>query len=165
VKGLAARNLSMRLPWIPIDSRQRSMRQLRFIRESPWSDFPIFSASFLRLSEASPAARQVDPGVASQDLIARLRGVLQGVMLRRTTATRDAHGAPILSLPRRRSATEALAFDELEQDFYSALLQRSQTRFDAYLSAGKASPPLSWVWGEEHRGSYRRKSPFDSPAA
>ncbi|KAJ1474052.1 P-loop containing nucleoside triphosphate hydrolase protein [Baffinella frigidus] len=113
-------------------------------RESPWSDFPVFSAAFLRPQATTPQAQGVFPAPrpgraeeAAEDVMSRLRGVLRGVMLRRTVHTLNHTGVPILSLPKRSTTTEILSFSAYEQDFYGALMQRSQTKFDQYMSAGK----------------------------
>jgi DNA repair protein RAD5 len=69
--------------------------------------------------------------------LGELRGALEPLMLRRTKATRDATGAPIVQLPPRVTHVEWLLFSDEERDFYDALRTQSKVRFDTFVAEGR----------------------------
>ena len=64
--------------------------------------------------------------VGGSGRLALLQRCLRPLMLRRTKATRDAQGNPILSLPERKHSTLTVPFSPEEEDFYTALHSRSE---------------------------------------
>jgi DNA repair protein RAD5 len=105
---------------------------LRFLRLSPWSD----SGWWRRMVEA-PYARG-DPAP-----MRRLRDTLRAVLLRRTKATRDADGRPIVALPPRREVLVEVDLAPEERDFYEALQLHSQEEFRVRRGALRASPRVT----------------------
>ena len=57
-------------------------------------------------------------------------------MLRRTYASKDSHGQPIVSLPQRDVVVQRIAFTPAEQDFYAQLLQRTRAVFNEFVLQG-----------------------------
>lgn len=86
---------------------------LRFLRHEPWCE-----PAWWREAVARPHARG-DPRA-----LARLRLVLQPLLLRRTKATRGGDGEPIVALPPRTVHTVEIDLSDAEREFYDALLAR-----------------------------------------
>lgn len=98
---------------------------LHFLKEDPWADIGWFNTVILKpFEKGDPIA------------LGRLKAVLHPLMLRRTKDMNDEDGAKILELPPRIEETLRLTFSETERDFYEALYNRSQTRFEAFVKEG-----------------------------
>jgi DNA repair protein RAD5 len=83
---------------------------LHFLREDPWSDIGWWSTVIARpFEQGEPRA------------LARLKAVLQTLMLRRTKDMKDSKGTSILELPPRIEETLELEFSDVERDFYRVL--------------------------------------------
>ena len=54
-------------------------------------------------------------------------------MLRRTYASKDSHGQPIVALPQREVIVQRVAFSPAEQEFYVQLLQRTRAVFNEFV--------------------------------
>ena len=57
-------------------------------------------------------------------------------MLRRTYASKDRHGQPIVALPQREVIVQRVAFSPAEQEFYAQLLQRTRAVFNEFVLQG-----------------------------
>ena len=57
-------------------------------------------------------------------------------MLRRTYASKDSHGQPIVALPQREVIVQRVAFSPAEQEFYAQLLQRTRAVFNEFVLQG-----------------------------
>lgn len=104
---------------------------LHFLRLSPLGDYPYWSRAIL-----TPLTDRRDAASMTAAL-AELRAALEPLMLRRTKATRDARGAPIVLLPPRVTNVEWLLFSNEERDFYDALRTQSKVRFDTFVAEGR----------------------------
>ena len=93
---------------------------------------------FLRVPGPAQSLAAWRKAVGGSGRLALLQRCLRPLMLRRTKATRDAQGNPILSLPERKHRTLTVPFSPEEEDFYTALHSRSKVQFDAYMAQGKA---------------------------
>lgn len=98
---------------------------LHFLKEDPWADIGWFNTVILRPFEKGDAVA-----------LNRLKAVLHPLMLRRTKDMKGSDGAQILELPPRIEETLRLQFSETERDFYEALYNRSQTKFEAFVKEG-----------------------------
>ena len=58
------------------------------------------------------------------------------VMLRRTYASKDSRGRPIVALPAKEVIVQRVAFTPAEKEFYSQLLQRTRAMFNEFLVQG-----------------------------
>ena len=58
------------------------------------------------------------------------------VMLRRTYASKDSRGRPIVALPAKEVIVQRVAFTPAEKAFYSQLLQRTRAMFNEFLVQG-----------------------------
>lgn len=68
----------------------------------------------------------------------RLQVVLQAIMLRRTK-TQIINGKPILNLPDRSVAVVECEFDAEEQQFYTAVVDRTELTLNKYAKSGTLS--------------------------
>jgi DNA repair protein RAD5 len=68
----------------------------------------------------------------------RVHDVLRPLLLLRKKTTIDASGKPIVSLPPATIRTVELEFSETERDFYMAIYRRCKTKFDEFVSSGRA---------------------------
>jgi DNA repair protein RAD5 len=104
---------------------------LHFLRLSPLGDYSYWSKAIL-----TPLADRRDaPSMTAA--LTELRAALEPLMLRRTKATRDATGAPIVLLPPRVTNVEWLLFSDEERDFYDALRTQTKVRFDTFVAEGR----------------------------
>ena len=124
---------------------------LKFLRHEPWCD-----ASFWRnaITNGSSAEKEKETtneddadGSSSQELattadFSRVRRVLYPLILRRTKDTLSEDGTPILTLPPIDHQLVNVTLSPAEREFYNALLERSQSVFEGFISSGTASK--SW---------------------
>lgn len=100
---------------------------LHFLKEDPWADY-----SWWRRMISEPFEQQDDRGLA------RLKAVMNPLLLRRTKSMLDTDGRPILELPTRHEHVILLDLSDIERDFYDSLHSRSKTRFDGFIAQGLA---------------------------
>ncbi|KAL3756862.1 hypothetical protein ACHAWU_005124 [Discostella pseudostelligera] len=123
---------------------------LKFLRHEPWC-----GAAFWRNAITDPVA--VCNGNSSDEINAnddtkdfssiaafgRVRRLLAPILLRRIKSTLTADGTPIITLPPIDYSVVHVTLSTPEREFYNALLERSQSIFEGFLSAGTASK--SWL--------------------
>ncbi|KAL7540398.1 hypothetical protein ACHAXR_010079 [Thalassiosira sp. AJA248-18] len=132
---------------------------LKFLRHEPWSEATFWKNAITNsLSGASTGAGNASTMVKEDDTAAkkesssgklvasaafgRVRRVLAPIILRRTKDTLTEDGTPILSLPPIDFSLVNVTLSPPEREFYSALLERSQSVFEGFLKSGTASK--SW---------------------
>ena len=98
---------------------------IRFLRIAPYNDETRFNADFTK-----PLKGQGQKG--KDKAMRQLQVLLKAILLRRTKDSKI-DGEPILKLPPRTTEITHAIFDEEQQDFYNALEQRTQLRFNRYL--------------------------------
>ena len=103
---------------------------LRFLQAAPWSEHAHWKARIL-----DPLAGGTPVAVRAAQMA--VRAILRPVMLRRRKSTRDSEGRPIVDLPPKTLTVVPVKLSPAERDFYDALYQRSKTRFDAFVAAGR----------------------------
>eukprot|EP01105_Mastigella_eilhardi_P020217 TRINITY_DN4797_c0_g1_i6.p1 TRINITY_DN4797_c0_g1~~TRINITY_DN4797_c0_g1_i6.p1 ORF type:complete len:660 (+),score=174.99 TRINITY_DN4797_c0_g1_i6:102-2081(+) len=100
----------------------------RFLRVHPWCYYSIWSKNI-----GKPLSEKHDLRALSL-----VQTILHPILLRRTKDMRNRDGTPIVDLPEKDVSTIYLTMTSEEEDFYNALLQRSQTKFAAYVAEGTA---------------------------
>ena len=101
---------------------------LEFMHAEPWSLPRVWR-------ELVTAKMLEDPVAATQSVVR----ICSRTMLRRTKATTDPDGAPLLVLPPRKDAIHWLDLRADERERYDALYVASKREFDALVRAGKAA--------------------------
>ncbi|KAK9831907.1 hypothetical protein WJX81_008001 [Elliptochloris bilobata] len=104
----------------------------RFLKYEPYSKHAAFKTLLKEPLQSSPALGTK-----------RLRTVLQGMLLRRTKATRI-DGQPVVDLPERRVLLQRIAFSPPERAFYDCLQKESASQLKA-LEAGTGGGNPSYV--------------------
>ncbi|KAG0224670.1 DNA helicase rad5 [Actinomortierella wolfii] len=111
----------------PIQNKLEDLFSLvHFMRAEPWSNFS-FWRTFITIPFESKDKDKALKVVTS---------VLEPLVLRRTKATKDENGNPIVMLPERKIEIEYLDFSEQENDIYQALFRDGKTKFNHYCAAG-----------------------------
>lgn len=103
---------------------------LHFLQVTPWSSWAFWNRGIV----ANLESKELDLQKTAMSLI---RDIISSVTLRRKKTTKDSDGKCIVSLTKKNVEIVSLTPSPEEQDFYSALLKRSQTQFDAFLAQGK----------------------------
>ncbi|KAG0347872.1 DNA helicase rad5 [Podila humilis] len=111
----------------PIQNKLEDLFSLvHFLRCEPWSNFS-FWRTFITIPFESKDKDKAMKVITS---------VLEPLVLRRTKATKDEDGNPIVMLPERVIEIEYLQFSEPENDIYQALFKDGKTKFNHYCRAG-----------------------------
>ncbi|KAG0016617.1 DNA helicase rad5 [Entomortierella chlamydospora] len=111
----------------PIQNKLEDLFSLvHFLRAEPWSNFS-FWRTFISIPFESKDKDKALKVITS---------VLEPLVLRRTKATKDENGNPIVMLPERIIEIEYLHFSEQENDIYQALFKDGKTKFNHYCRAG-----------------------------
>ncbi|KAF8940613.1 DNA repair protein, RAD5 [Dissophora ornata] len=111
----------------PIQNKLEDLFSLvHFLRAEPWSNFS-FWRTFITIPFESKDRDKAMKVITS---------VLEPLVLRRTKATKDENGNPIIMLPDRVIEIEYLKFSEQENDIYQALFKDGKTKFNHYCRAG-----------------------------
>ncbi|KAF9376410.1 DNA helicase rad5 [Podila verticillata] len=111
----------------PIQNKLEDLFSLvHFLRAEPWSNFS-FWRTFITIPFESKDKDKAMKVITS---------VLEPLVLRRTKATKDENGNPIVLLPERVIEIEYLRFSEQENDIYQALFKDGKTKFNHYCRAG-----------------------------
>jgi SNF2 family DNA or RNA helicase len=100
---------------------------LHFIRKPVWEDYGWWNKHI---------TKPLFNGDSS--VMIRVHDVLRPLLLLRKKTTIDASGKPIVSLPPAAIHTVELEFSETERDFYMAIYRRCKTKFDEFVSSGRA---------------------------
>lgn len=98
---------------------------LHFLQVRPLNDWDTFKA---QIANPIKAGRSAVP-------MKRLHVVLSAIMLRRTK-TQVVNGKPILSLPDRTVNMVECEFDQDEQEFYNALVERTDLTLNKFAKSG-----------------------------
>ncbi|KIO30136.1 hypothetical protein M407DRAFT_20805 [Tulasnella calospora MUT 4182] len=98
---------------------------LHFLQVRPLNDWDTFKA---QIANPIKAGRSAVP-------MKRLHVVLSAIMLRRTK-TQVVNGKPILSLPDRTVNMVECEFDQDEQEFYNALVERTELTLNKFAKSG-----------------------------
>jgi len=99
---------------------------LHFLRVDPWSDYLFWSKVISKPYERG-----------EEGALQMLQAILQPLLLRRTKDTQTKEGNPIITLPPRHTEMCMLEPSEEERDFYSAIYDKTKTKFDAFVAQGK----------------------------
>ncbi|KAK3845878.1 MAG: SNF2 family N-terminal domain-containing protein [Linnemannia gamsii] len=111
----------------PIQNKLEDLFSLvHFLRAEPWSNFS-FWRTFITIPFESKDKDKAMRVITS---------VLEPLVLRRTKATKDENGDPIVMLPERTIEIEYLKFSVQENDIYQALFKDGKTKFNHYCRAG-----------------------------
>jgi DNA repair protein RAD5 len=111
----------------PIQNKLEDLFSLvHFLRSEPWSNFS-FWRTFITIPFESKDKDKAMKVVTS---------VLEPLVLRRTKATKDENGNPIIMLPEKIVDIEYLEFTDPENDIYQALFKDGKTKFNHYCRAG-----------------------------
>jgi len=121
---------------------------IKFLRHEPWCEAGFWrnaitnalaGVSTANGGDASETKANVESPDAMSIAFGRVRQVLAPIILRRTKDTLTKDGTPILTLPPIDMAIVNVAFSDAEREFYSALLERSQSVFEGFIKAGVAN--------------------------
>jgi SNF2 family DNA or RNA helicase len=124
--------LSSKMRWAvtgtPVQNRLDDLFSLlHFIRKPVWEDFGWWNKNITK-----PLFN------GDSTVMVRVHDVLRPLLLLRKKTTIDASGKPIVSLPPATIKTIELEFSETERDFYLAVYRRCKTKFDEFVSSGRA---------------------------
>eukprot|EP00928_Gymnodinium_smaydae_P090639 TRINITY_DN7440_c0_g2_i1.p1 TRINITY_DN7440_c0_g2~~TRINITY_DN7440_c0_g2_i1.p1 ORF type:complete len:1520 (+),score=286.23 TRINITY_DN7440_c0_g2_i1:114-4673(+) len=116
---------------------QNSVEELyalvRFLRVDPWSAWPEWRKAVTLPLERS---RHGD-GDAMREALDNARRIARPLLLRRTKATLDSNGKPLLQLPPKHVHVLDLQLTPAERDFYDALFSKAMTQFDTFVARGE----------------------------
>mmetsp|Transcript_44100 Transcript_44100/g.101816 ORF Transcript_44100/g.101816 Transcript_44100/m.101816 type:complete len:1218 (+) Transcript_44100:95-3748(+) len=105
---------------------------VKFLRLDPWGSWSAW-----RQAVAAPLQKGDSKSVAAA--LDAARGIVQPLLLRRTTSTRDPRtGELLLELPPKHVHVLELQLSPAERDFYDALYRSSKTQFDTFVERGEA---------------------------
>lgn len=110
---------------------------IRFLRIRPYNDWQKFSEDINK-----PIARW--DGNERKEGMIKLQALLRTITLRRT---KDSllDGIPIIRLPARTESPAPAEFDQDQREFYLALEQKHQIKFNKYLAAGAVMKNYAYI--------------------
>lgn len=112
----------------PMQNRCEEIYSLiRFLRIKPYDDYPTFNKDF-GIPFRSKSNWQI------KEAMPKFQALLKALLLRRTKAS-QIDGKPILTLPPKTIETKHCVFSQEEQEFYSALRNKTMIQFNKYLRA------------------------------
>jgi len=100
---------------------------IRFLRIKPYDDYTTFNRDF-GIPFRSKSNWQI------KEAMPKFQALLKAMLLRRTKAS-QIDGKPILTLPPKTIETKHCVFSQEEQEFYSALRNKTMIQFNKYLRA------------------------------
>lgn len=116
---------------------QNSVEELfsavRFLRVEPWCNWSSWRQS---VSVPLDKGRQGD-SKAMTEALDQARRIVTPLILRRTKATLDCEGKPLLVLPKKHVHVMHLQLSAAERDFYETLWSKAKTQFDTFVEKGE----------------------------
>lgn len=119
---------------------------LKFLRHEPWCQH-----SFWKAAISSKLRDTCDNPQAKQEALDRVRRLLGPIILRRTKASLDENGKPILTLPPVETRDIAVHFSPAEREFYDALQRKSLSLFQGFVRNGAATKSWLAIFSLLHR--------------
>jgi len=122
---------------------------MKYLKHEPWCSRAFWQRAITSTSTPTAAGNNSTTSTAADEddsmaiAMDRVRRLLHPLILRRTKETLGDDGKPILTLPPIDSSIVHVTLTQPEREFYTALLDKSQTVFEGLVKAGTAS--RSWL--------------------